>query len=106
MVPSVSSVNMIPSLMVLRTVPVKANSIGCEMLSNGTALALLTDVRIAPDAGETAISAKKMDKTAFMDWRNYITGNATPLPCSILQILVGGFLREAGVCCYYGHGKA
>ena len=67
MVPSVSSVNMIPSLMVLRTVPVKANSIGCEMLSNGTALALLTDVRIAPDAGENAISAKKMDKAAFMD---------------------------------------
>jgi hypothetical protein len=52
--------------MVLRTVPVKANSIGCEILSNGMALALPTDVRTDPDAGESAISAKKMYKTAFM----------------------------------------
>ena len=61
MVPSVSSANMIRSLLVLRTVPVNAKYIGCEMLSNGMALALPTDVRTDPDAGESAISAKKME---------------------------------------------
>ena len=52
---------MIRSLLVLRTVPVNAKYIGCEMLSNGMALALPTDVRTDPDAGESAISAKKME---------------------------------------------
>ena len=93
MVPSVSSANMIRSLPALRTVPVNAKSIGLVMLSSGTAFASPTEVSTCLSAGNNAISAKKMDKAAFMDWRNYITGNATALPCSILQIFVGGFLR-------------
>lgn len=90
MVPSVSSANVIRSLLAFRTVPVNAKSIGSVMLSRGTAFALPTDVRTDPATGNNAKNANKMDKTAFMDWCNYITGNATALPCSILQILVGG----------------
>jgi hypothetical protein len=57
---------MIRSLLALRTVPVNAKSMGSVMFSRGIAFALPTDVRTAPAAGKNAISAKKMDKTAFM----------------------------------------
>lgn len=62
-VPSVSSEKVMDSLLALNTVPVNAKSIGSVMFSNGMALALPTDVRTVP-----AISAKKMDKTAFIDF--------------------------------------
>jgi hypothetical protein len=51
---------------------------GFAMFSNAMAFAFPTDVRTVPIAGKNAINAKKMDKTAFMDFnlRNYTTGIA------------------------------
>ena len=106
MVPSVSSANMIRSLLALRTVPVNAKSIGSVMLSRGTAFASPTEVSTCPSAGNNAICAKKMDKAAFMDLFELYH---RPSDCIAMQHTTNSCrwcLREMGVCCYYGHGKA
>ena len=65
--PSLSSEKVIKALFALKTVPVKAKSIGSVMLSSGMAFALPTDVKTAPVAGTHATNAKRMYKIAFMD---------------------------------------